>query len=41
VDIELRAPQDLPTAMYLACAFELLVAAMATLRPLDTPRPAR
>jgi hypothetical protein len=41
VDVELRAPQDLPTAMYLARAFELRAAAVATLRPPDTPRPAR
>jgi hypothetical protein len=41
VDVELRAPQDLPTAMYLACAFELRAAAVATLRPPDTPLPAR
>jgi hypothetical protein len=41
VDVELRAPQDLSTAVYLARAFELRAAAVATLRPLDTPRPAR
>jgi hypothetical protein len=41
VDVEMRAPQDLSTAVYLARAFELRAAAVATLRPLDTPRPAR
>jgi hypothetical protein len=41
VDVELRAPHDLSTAVYLAHAFELRAAAVATLRPLDTPRPAR
>jgi hypothetical protein len=41
VDVELRAPQDLPTAMHLACAFELRASAVASLRPPELSRPAR
>jgi hypothetical protein len=41
VDVKLRAPQDLPTAMHLARAFELRASAVATLRPPEPPRPAR
>jgi hypothetical protein len=33
VDVKLRAPQDLPTAMHLARAFELRATSMLALRP--------
>jgi hypothetical protein len=41
VDVELRAPQDLPTVMHLARAFELRASAVETLQPPELPRPAR
>jgi hypothetical protein len=41
VDVELRAPQDLLTVMYLAHTFELRATTVAALRPLEPPRPAR
>jgi hypothetical protein len=41
VDVELRAPQDLPTVMHLARAFELCASAVASLRPPELPRPVR
>jgi hypothetical protein len=41
VDVAMRAPQDLPTAMYLARAFELRANAMLAMVPAVPPRPAR
>jgi hypothetical protein len=41
VDVELGAPQDLPTVMHLAHAFELRASVVASLRPPELPRPAR
>jgi hypothetical protein len=41
VDVAMRAPQDLPTAMYLAWAFELRANAMLAMMPAAPPRPAR
>jgi hypothetical protein len=40
VDVAMRAPQDLPTAMYLARAFELRANAMLAMVPAAPPRPA-
>jgi hypothetical protein len=40
VDVELCAPQHLPTAMHLARAFELRTSAVATLRPPELSRSA-
>jgi hypothetical protein len=40
VDVELWAPQDLPTAMHLARAFELRASAVASLRPPELPHQA-
>jgi hypothetical protein len=41
VDVELRAPQDLQTAMHLVRAFELHASSVETLRPPELPRLAR
>jgi hypothetical protein len=41
VDVAMRAPQDLPTAMYLARAFELRANAMLAMVPAAPPRSAR
>jgi hypothetical protein len=40
VDVAMRTPQDLPTAMYLARAFELRANAMLAMVPVAPPRPA-
>jgi hypothetical protein len=39
VDMAMRAPQDLPMAMYLARAFELRANAMLAMVPAAPPRP--
>jgi hypothetical protein len=41
VDVAMRAPQDLPTAMYLVRAFELRANAMLAMVPAAPPWPAR
>jgi hypothetical protein len=41
VDVAMRAPQDLPMALYLARAFELRANAMLAMTPVAPPRPAR
>jgi hypothetical protein len=41
VDVAMRAPQDLPTSMYLAWVFELQANVMLAMVPAAPPRPAR
>jgi len=41
VNVELRAPRDIPTAVYLARSFELRATALTALRPLDSQRSGR